>query len=306
MVKGAVCKTAIRRFDSARHLMAFRYKNILITGANGFIGSHLAGYFTNQGYRVFTERVDITDHSSLKKAFEDSNPEVVINCAGVRAFPNIDWCESHKEETMRVNVSGAINAMTAAVEAGAYPIQIMSGCIYSGGPEKQFTEEDEPNFHGSFYSRMRIVLQETLKELPVLQARIRMPISSYSHPRNLLNKIVGYKKVISVPNSATLLEDLAPALEMLINKKITGILNLTNEGYVENAKILELYKKIIDPNHKYELISVDELEKNIVKAGRSNCILSMVKANSMGVKMPALDEQRLEKIMLSYKKSLKK
>lgn len=286
--------------------MSGNNKTIYILGANGFIGSHLAGYFTRQEYRVIIERIDITDPRSLKKAFEDKKPEVVINCAGVRAYPNIDWCESHKEETMRVNVSGAINAMTTAVEAGAYPIQIMSGCIYSGGPEKQFTEEDEPNFHGSFYSRMRIVLQETLKELPVLQARIRMPISSYSHPRNLLNKIAGYKKVISVPNSATLLEDLAPALEVLINKKITGILNLTNEGYVENKKLLELYKKIIDPDHKYELISVDELEKNIVKAGRSNCVLSMAKASSIGVKMPALDEQRLEKMMLSYKKSLKR
>lgn len=290
----------------SKDLMLGNNKTIYILGASGFIGSHLAGYFTSQGYRVITERIDITDPRSLKKAFGDGKPEVVINCAGVRAFPNIDWCENHKEETMRVNVSGAINAMTAAVEAGAYPIQIMSGCIYSGGPEKQFTEEDEPNFHRSFYSRMRIVFQEILKELPILQARIRMPISSYSHPRNLLNKLASYKQVVSVPNSATLLEDLAPALETLINKKITGILNLTNEGYVENAKLLELYKKIIDPNHEYKLISVDELEKNIVKAGRSNCVLSIAKAISMGVKMPALDEQRLEKIMLSYKKSLKK
>ena len=286
--------------------MSINNKTIYILGANGFIGNHLAGYFTGQGYRVFTERIDITDLRALKKAFEDSKPEVVLNCAGVRAYPNIDWCEDHKEETMRVNVAGAINAMTAAVEAGAYPIQIISGCIYSGGPEKQFTEEDEPNFHGSFYSRMRIILQETLKELPVLQARIRMPISSYSHPRNLLNKIIGYKQVISVPNSATLLEDLAPALEVLINKKITGILNLTNEGYVENKKLLELYKNIIDPEHKYELISMAELEKNIVKTGRSNCVLSMAKASSIGVKMPALDKQRLRKVMLSYKESCSK
>ena len=286
--------------------MSINNKTIYILGANGFIGNHLAGYFENRGNRILTERVDITDLRALKKAFEDSKPEVVINCAGVRAYPNIDWCEDHKEETMRVNVAGAINAMTAAVEAGAYPIQIISGCIYSGGPEKQFTEEDEPNFHGSFYSRMRIILQETLKELPVLQARIRMPISSYSHPRNLLNKIIGYKQVISVPNSATLLEDLAPALEVLINKKITGILNLTNEGYVENKKLLELYKNIIDPEHKYELISMAELEKNIVKTGRSNCVLSMAKASSIGVKMPALDKQRLRKVMLSYKESCSK
>ena len=87
--------------------MSINNKTIYILGANGVIGNHLAGYFSGQGYRVFTERIDITDLRALKKAFEDSKPEVVLNCAGVRAYPNIDWCEDHKEETMRVNVAGA-------------------------------------------------------------------------------------------------------------------------------------------------------------------------------------------------------
>lgn len=194
-------------------------KTIYILGANGFIGGHLAGYFTGQGYRVLTERVDITDNDVLKKAFESSRPEVVLNCAGVRAYPNIDWCEDHKKETIRVNVCGAIQAMTTALDVGAYPIQIASGCIYSGGSEREFTEEDEPNFYGSFYSRMKIVLQNALRELPVLQLRIRMPISMCANPRNLITKIAGYKRVISTPNSATLIEDMGPALEVLMDKK---------------------------------------------------------------------------------------
>src|SRR3989344_347433 len=218
---------------------------IYILGASGFLGGRAAEYFSSHDYEVFTDRIDITDLPALKEGFAKTRPDVVINFAGARAYPTVDWCEDHKIETVQANVIGAVNTMTAALESGAYPIQIASGCLYSGGPDKLFTEEDEPNFYGSFYSRMRIVMQKALVELPVLQARIRMPLSMYSHPRNFFDKIVSYPKVISIPNSVTLIEDLYPALEKLIKIKPTGILNLTNEGYVEHKNILEAYKKIV-------------------------------------------------------------
>ena len=275
-----------------------------ILGASGFMGSRCVEYLKSQKQTVFNERVDVTDLPALKKAFRATRPDVVINFAGVRAYPNIDWCEDHKEETIRVNVVGAINTMLATIEIGAYPIQISTGCIYVGGITKKFTEEDDPNFFGSFYSRMRIVLQNALKELPVLLVRIRMPISAYSHPRNFINKIVSYKKVISVFNSVTLVEDLFPALLKLSKLKTLGILNITNDGYLRHEEVLTAYKKIVNSNHKYEPISLKQLEKNITKAGRSNCILDNSKAKSLGLSLPALDKTRLEKLMRTYKKSL--
>ena len=277
-----------------------------ILGASGFLGSRCSEYLKSKGREVLTERVDVTDLKALRKSFDSTKPEVVINFAGVRAYPNIDWCESHKEETIAVNVNGAINAMLAALDVGAYPIQISSGCIYSGGPEKLFTEEDPPNFFGSFYSRMRIVMQDSLKELPVLQARIRMPISMYSHPRNLINKITSYPKVISIPNSVTLIEDLFPALDKLAELKPTGILNLVNDGYVEHSQILNAYKKTVNPRHKYELITLEELQGKggITKAQRSNCVLDNTKAKSLGLSLPELDDERLENIMQTFKESI--
>lgn len=274
-----------------------------LLGSTGFLGSRCAKYLKNKGHNVLVGRLEITNYPLLVENFKKSKPDAVINFAGARTYPNIDWCEDNKETTVLINVAGAINAMLAALEAGAYPIQISSGCIYSGGPETSFTEENEPNFFGSFYSRMRIVMQAALKELPILQTRIRMPISTEPHPRNLINKIISYKKIISLPNSVTLIEDLFPALEKLAEIKPTGILNLTNDGYVEHSQIIEAYKKVIEPNHDYTLITLEELEgkDGIVKAKRSNCVLSNEKAKSMGLKMPALDENRLKEIMEAYK-----
>lgn len=277
-----------------------------ILGASGFLGEGAAEYLKRRGHQVITQRVDISDFPALVSAFKETKPEVVINFAGARVYPNIDWCEDHKEETVKVNVSGAINVALAVLEAGAYPIQITSGCVYSGGTGIEFTEEDEPNFFDSFYSRMRVVMQNALKELPVLQVRIRMPVASFSHPRNLINKIISYPKVISVPNSITLIEDLWPALEKLAVLKPEGILNLTNDGYVDHRQILEAYKKVVNPGHTYTVISLEELQGvgGLTKAKRSNCILSNAKAKSLGLSLPTIDDERLEKIMFAFKKSL--
>ena len=283
--------------------LAPEFMKFYILGSTGFLGSRCAKYLKSKGHIVLTKRVEITDFPLLVKTFKQTQPEAVINFTGARAEPNIDWCEDNKETTVRINVLGALNAALAALKSGAYPIQISSGCVYSGGPDTPFTEEDEPNFFGSFYSRARIAMQLALKELPALQARIRMPISVEPHPRNLISKIISYQKVISLPNSATLIEDLFPALEKLAEIKPIGILNLTNDGYIEHSQILEQYKKIINPNHKYALITLEELEgkHGLVKAKRSNCVLSNAKSKSLGLKMPALDKNRLKEIMEIYK-----
>jgi len=278
---------------------------IYILGATGFLGSKFNEYLRNEGHETFTEKIDVTDFVSLKKQLNEKKPDVVINFAGVRAYPTVDWCEDNKEQTVAVNVGGAINFTLASLDAGAFPIMISSGCMYSGGPEKEFTEEDIPNFEGSFYSKMRIAMQKALEDLPVLQLRIRMPISKYSHPRNFIDKITSYEKVISIPNSVTLLEDLWPAIIKLVEKRPIGILNVTNDGYVEHSKILEVYNEIVDPEHSYTPISLEELQGvgGITKAKRSNCVLCNKKLKSLGIEMPALDEERLREIMKVYKQS---
>lgn len=276
-----------------------------ITGGGGYLGGACAAYVTSRGHAVDTKRVDVTDRAALDAHLRAYKPDVVINCAGVRAYPNIDWCEDHKPETVAVNVGGALNVMLAALDAGAYPVQMASGCMYEGGPEHAFTEEDAPNFFGSFYSRMRVVMQQALAELPVLQLRIRMPLSLTPHPRNLIDKILGYSKVISVPNSVTVIEDLWPVVERLAELRPTGILNATNDGYLTNEDILTAYRELVDSSHRFEIIPVETLERTITKARRSNCVLANEKLRSLGLSMPAVAGPRLREVIGVYGKQKK-
>lgn len=270
------------------------------------MGGLFIDYLKAKGHTVYSDKIAIEDLNALRTAFTEKKPDVVVNFAGVRAQPHIDWCEDHKEETTLVNVAGSINVMIAAMEVGAYPIQIASGCIYDSGVEKACTEEDTPNFTGSYYSRMRIAQQIAMQELPLLYARIRMPLCAFPHPRNFITKIAGYEKVINIPNSMTLLEDLFVALEDLSTReeKVYGILNLTNDGWVDHKTVLDAYKNIVKPDHTYIQISLEELQGpgGITKAKRSNCILSSKKAESLGLSFPALTPERMNKVMEIYKK----
>jgi dTDP-4-dehydrorhamnose reductase len=206
-------------------------------------------------------------------------------------------------ETSQVNITGAINVAQVASEQGNYIIHIGSGCIFSGPGEKSFTEEDEPNFFGSFYSQTKAVSEGALKEIPnVCVLRIRMPLQGSSNPKNLLDKLLQYKKILNVPNSVTIIEDFMPFLERVIEKKPTGILNAVNPGVYEHRDLLERYREKIDPQREFEYIGLEEFE-GLTKAARSNCVLSTAHCEKMGIAMPPVSES-LPVLVDRYKASL--
>ena len=165
-------------------------------------------------------------------------------------------------------------------------LHLGSGCIYEGDNNgKGFSEEDAPNFFGSFYSRTKIMAQDLLKEFEALQIRIRMPIDYLPSQRNLLDKISGYKKVISVNNSITVIEDFLKITDQLIEGQHSGIFNVVNKGQITHAEILGMYQEISGRKLDYELISTSELD-TMTRARRSNCILSTSKLERLGIEVP--------------------
>lgn len=177
---------------------------------------------------------------------------------------------------MRSNVLGVINLADICSLYGIHMTNIGTGCIYEYDKahpingEVGFNESDEPNFFGSFYSKTKVYLEKLLVNYPhVLNLRLRMPISSNFHPRNFIVKITKYKKVINIPNSVSVLDDLLPLIPKMAKMKLTGIYNFVNPGVISHNEILDLYKKYIDSNFQYENFSVEE-QNEILKAKRSN------------------------------------
>ncbi|HLE76660.1 MAG TPA: hypothetical protein VI521_02680, partial [Candidatus Babeliales bacterium] len=101
-------------------------------------------------------------------------------------------------------------------------------------------------------------------------------ISSDLHPRNFITKITKYAKIVNVPNSMSILDDLLALIPDMIERKLVGAYNFVNPGVISHNEILDLYKEYIDPNFTYENFSLEEQAK-ILKAGRSNNELDTAK-----------------------------
>ncbi|XP_010268536.1 PREDICTED: trifunctional UDP-glucose 4,6-dehydratase/UDP-4-keto-6-deoxy-D-glucose 3,5-epimerase/UDP-4-keto-L-rhamnose-reductase RHM3-like [Nelumbo nucifera] len=249
----------------------------LIYGKTGWIGGLLGGLCKKGGIDFEYGRGRLEDRRSLMEDIRRAKPTHVFNAAGVTGRPNVDWCESHKVETIRTNVVGTLTLADVCRERGLLMMNFATGCIFEyDGAHPQgsgigFKEEDKPNFIGSFYSKTKAMVEELLREYDnVCTLRVRMPISSdLNNPRNFITKITRYNKVVNIPNSMTVLDELLPISIEMAKRNCRGIWNFTNPGVVSHNEILEMYRNYIDPEFKWVNFSLDEQAKVIV-APRSN------------------------------------
>ena len=274
----------------------------VLTLGTGFVADHLP-------YQKIEERVPLAA-GFIDLMLKEHKPDVLINCIGKTGRPNVDWCESHKEETMSANVTLPLLLADACKRSNTHLIQIGSGCIYFGeSPYKGHTSyaEDpgwqETDFANpkSFYSKTKYSCDLMLGELPhVTTLRIRMPVSDKDVPRNLINKLRGYKQVIDIPNSMTFMSDLTRCIEWAADKRPGGIFHVTNPQPLTAARIMREFQKYV-PEHQFEIITESDLDSMTV-AKRSNCIINSDKLRNAGFKM-SNSEEALEQCMAKYTKS---
>lgn len=199
-----------------------------------------------------------------------------MNAAGLTGRPNVDWCESHKVETIRSNVIGCLNLADVCYSEGVHMTYYGTGCIFHYDEDHTiggvgFADDAKPNFTGSYYSHTKAIVEDLLKEYTnVLILRIRMPIvADLLYPRNFVTKIIKYEKVVNIPNSMTVLPELLPMSLTMARRCLTGTLNFTNPGAISHNEVLQLYKDYVDPEFTWTNFTVEEQAKVIV-APRSN------------------------------------
>jgi UDP-glucose 4,6-dehydratase len=282
----------------------------LIYGRTGWIGGLLGKMCEKQGIAYEYGKGRLQDRASLLADIASVKPTHVFNAAGVTGRPNVDWCESHKTETIRTNVVGTLTLADVCREQGLLVMNYATGCIFeydAAHPEGSgigFKEEDKPNFTGSYYSKTKAMVEELLREYDnVCTLRVRMPISSdLNNPRNFITKISRYNKVVNIPNSMTILDELLPISIEMAKRNLSGIWNFTNPGVVSHNEILEMYKKYIDPDFKYTNFTLEEQAKVIV-APRSNNELDASKLKNEFPELLSIKESLIKNVFEPNRKT---
>ncbi|MCX7927094.1 MAG: sugar nucleotide-binding protein [Candidatus Omnitrophica bacterium] len=272
-------------------------KKILIFG-KGFIGERLRDFFDcDISSRIISKLADAEEEIQRFK------PQVIVNCIGYTGSRNVDDCELDKDMTLTANTFVPIILAEAALRNGLKLVHISSGCIYHYDYQKStpLKETDIPDFFDLFYSRSKIYAERALEVLSnqynILICRIRIPLDDRPHPKNILDKLIKYKRVIDVPNSVTYIPDFLKMLEHLLYIDAKGIYNCCNKGGLYYPQLLSVYKKFI-PDFQFEVIKVE-----VLKMVRTNLILSVAKLEQSGFVVREIKDV-LEECVQNYFKNL--
>lgn len=258
-------------------------RRYLVYGGRGWIGGMLLRALQARGDEATAASARIEDLQQVRDELDRVRPTHVLMAAGLTGRPNVGWCEAHKAQTLMANVAGLLNVAHACCgeHRGIHCTVFGSGCVYESAADATagFTEDEPPNFAGSYYSRTKAAVQAMLAETyggGVLLLRLRMPITDDLHPRSFPIKLARYERVVDVPNSVSVLRELLPIALGLSEKKATGVYNLVNPGAVSHNEVLALYRDLVDPGFTWKNMTLEE-QAAVIVGGRSNCTLSTAK-----------------------------
>jgi dihydroflavonol-4-reductase len=111
--------------------------NVYVSGATGFVGSHVARELRERGADVRDERADLLDPAALERAVEGC--DAVVHVAGLYSY------DAPAAEIERVNVDGTRHLLEAAARKGVGRVLVTSTAGTCGPvPGRPASEEDEP------------------------------------------------------------------------------------------------------------------------------------------------------------------
>lgn len=277
---------------------------ILLLGANGYVAESFINYFYKNEIdfeAVSRDDFDYTNFNNLYFFLKNNIAAIdtVINCAGYVGKPNVDACELAKSECIKGNVLLPQMLAELCYQFSIKFVHISSGCIYNGY-EKEFTEEDEPNFcfnskvEGSFYSGTKAMAEDLIHKEASYVCRLRIPFDHIDNPRNYLSKIQTYQKLLNMENSISHRLDFVEACMHLVKRENNcpfGIYNITNTGKVDTKQICDLVSKHLNINNDFDFFeSIEEFYNIGAIAPRSNCLLDNSKLLATGFKMRSTEE----------------
>ena len=225
-------------------------KNILVTGANGQLGTSLALMANGEDARFFftdVDTLDITDYRAVGRYMKANHIDIVINCA---AYTNVDKAEDDREAAFKVNAEAPGILAKACRVNKASLIHISTDYVF--GKErstKPRTEEVKPSPSGVYGESKLAGEMRIIEELPegssARYAIVRTAWLYSEYGRNFVKTMLGLfstKDRVSVVfdqvGTPTYAGDLAAvvyriAMEMACGqwRRIdNGIYNFTDEG----------------------------------------------------------------------------
>ena len=117
----------------------------LLLGADGQLGRSLQDVLATAGLSYVAagrSDVDITNITSIETAVKRTAPSVLVNMA---AWTDVDGAESHPDEALLVNATGAENVARVAAKYGIPLVHISTDYVFDGTQTTPYKTDDAVN-----------------------------------------------------------------------------------------------------------------------------------------------------------------
>lgn len=223
--------------------------NVLVTGANGQLGTELRNITARSRNRyifsdvislpgVETVHLDITDIAAIRIICESEQIDVIVNCA---AFTNVDKAEDDAQMAMLLNSTAAGNLARVASELGATMIHISTDYVFNGNTAIPY-KEDQPTDPLGVYGSTKLAGEKEVEKSGCRWIIIRTAWLYSPYGRNFvktMRQLTAERDVLKVVydqiGTPTYARDLAGLIASIIDKGMldrTGIYHYSNEGAI--------------------------------------------------------------------------
>jgi len=221
-------------------------RRILVTGANGFIGSHLCLRLRQEGaevHAVYRSRrpsdfgdqhwwqADLADEAVARKIVLTVRPEVIFHLAShVKGAPDLE----HVLPTFHSNLQSTVNLLTAACESKCRRV-VLTGSLAEPEVENGETFPSAPYAAAKWASSGYARMFHALYNLPVLIARVFMV---YGPGQMDLTKLIPYVIVSLLRGESPKITSGVRLLDWIyVSDVIDGFLTLAQQAGVEGSTI---------------------------------------------------------------------
>jgi dTDP-4-dehydrorhamnose reductase len=228
---------------------------IFIVGAAGLLGhTLLRRWSVKEGWEVFAadiapagprvERLDALQPGAVGEAVRRLKPEVVVFPA---SNPHVDFCETHPEETRRLNVDATLSAAQASIRLGSRFVFFSSDYVFDG--IRGDYREDSLPFPLNEYGRQKLEVEKSLAPCKekALMVRLSGLFGWELNPRNYVLQVLSRLRSqgeVTAPSDIeyypTFAEGLADGLAVLLEKGAWGLYHLAGSERLTRASFARL------------------------------------------------------------------
>lgn len=215
--------------------------NILVTGANGQLGTLMRLKSASSCHRYFytdIEELDITDLQAIQSFVKDNSIQAIVNCA---AYTNVDKAESDEESADRINHVAVGYMADTMASAGGLLIHVSTDYVFGGTFYNVPISEDAITNPTGAYGRTKLAGEKAVLSSGCRYIILRTAWLYSEYGKNFCKTMLNLtanKPQLSVVfdqvGTPTYAGDLASVIQIILEKRLDtgneGIYHFTNEG----------------------------------------------------------------------------